>query len=96
MYHQSAKLFGTNRTPTKTKPNKSLIGHSTFNTPNGGYSLKNNQTKTQKSKTKNGQNPVADIVCFAGRTFYPQWKGSIIDLQKWLMTTAANVPVAWA
>ena len=86
MYHQSAKLFGTNRTPTKTKPNKSLIGHSTFNTPNGGYSLKNNQTKTQKSKTKNGQNPFADIVCFAGRTFYPQWKGSIFELQKWFMT----------
>jgi hypothetical protein len=86
MYHHKAKLIGSTRTPPKTKSNKSLSGHSTLLTPNGGFSLMNNQTKTQKSKTKNGQNPFADIVCFAGRTFYPQWKGSITELQNWLMT----------
>ena len=84
MYSQHQKMIV--KIPN-TKLSKSQNGLSAILTPNGGYSLKNNQSKTQKAKSKNGQNPFADIVCFAGCTFYPQWKGSITDLQKWLMET---------
>ena len=88
MQNLAQKLAASNQTKqTKTKtPPKSQNGSSP-KIPNDGYRLKiNNQTKSQKGKTHSGQDPYEDIISFAGITFYPQWKGSITNLQDWIMS----------
>jgi hypothetical protein len=55
---------------------------------NDGYRISNKKlSKNQTKRVKQGLNPMADIVCISGTSIYPNFTGSITELQSWIQNS---------